>query len=206
MKLYYTKGACSLASRIVINEIGVTCDFESVDLKAKRTESDQDYFKINPKGAVPALQISNNEVLTENAVIHQYLADTNKATELLPSVGDLRRYRVLEWLNYVATELHKNMGGFFNATIPQEIKEQYLTPVIKSKLKYVDQHLQDKKFLYDEKFTLPDAYLFVMINWAVQLKLGLNEFPNLSRYFSELQKRKSIQQSLQEEGLKTVMA
>lgn len=200
MKLYYTKGACSLAARIIINELGVNCEYESVDLTAKRTESGQDYFKINPKGAVPALQIGD-QVLTENAVIHQYLADENNAIQLLPPIGDFKRYRVLEWENYLATELHKSYGPLFNPTIPQEIKEKYLIPILKTKLNYVDQQLQGKDYLCEDHFTMPDAYLFVMIAWTRYFKFDLNTWPNLSRYFTALQKRPSIQQSLKEEEL-----
>src|SRR5690349_3300917 len=107
MKLYYSKGACSLAVRIALHELGIPCEFEAVDLKAKKTEKGADFFKINPKGAVPTLVLDDHTVLTENAVIQQYLADKQKAFEVLPPVNDMKRYRALEWLNFVSTELHK---------------------------------------------------------------------------------------------------
>lgn len=122
MKLYYTQAACSLAVRITINEIGLKCDYESVDLKAKKTEKGEDFLKINPKGAVPVLKTNDGEILTENAVILQYLADTNSATKLLPGTGDFKRYRILEWLNYITTELHKTIGALFNPELPQKLK------------------------------------------------------------------------------------
>lgn len=111
MKLYYSKGACSLAPRIIINELGVKSEFEAVDLAAKKTETGQNFLSINPKGAVPVLITNDGQTLTENAVILQYLADTNEGTELLPAFGSFKRYRVLEWLNYIATELHKGAGA-----------------------------------------------------------------------------------------------
>lgn len=206
MKLFYTKGACSLATRIVINEIGIDCEYESVDLRTKRTESGEDYLKINPKGAVPALLIYDNEVLTENTVIQQYLADKNKAVNLLPAIGNLKRYRVLEWLNYISTELHKSFGSLFNPVIPQELKDKYLVPLLKAKFDFVNNQLKNKDYLYSSTFTLPDAYLFVMILWTYHFKFDLNAWPYIAHYFSGLQQRKSIKKSLEEEGLHTAKA
>lgn len=201
MKLYYAPGACSLAVRIAIHELGIKSEFEKVDIITKRTESGKDYLKINPKGAVPALELDNGEILTENSVIQQYLADKYKATHLLPGVDDIQRYRALEWLNFVTTELHKTASPFFNPKFPTQTKEEFLKPAIKSKLKYVDQHLKDKKFLLGEKYSLADGYLFVILNWLPHFKMDLKEFPNLQRYFDELKTRKSVQQALKEEKL-----
>lgn len=202
MKLFYTKGACSLAVRIIINEIGLTSEYEAVDLATKKTASGEDFLKINPKGAVPAIMLGSGEILTENAAILQYLADTNKAAQLLPVVGDFKRYRVLEWLNFVATDLHKNFGPLFNPNLPQEVKEKFIIPLIKAKLTYVDNHLHHNHYLVGEDFTLPDAYLFVMLTWAHHFKLSSSEkWANLSRFFTELSDRKSIEKSLKEEGL-----
>lgn len=201
MKLYFTKGACSLACRIVINEIGLSCEYISVDLKAKRTKNNENFYDINPKGAVPVLVTDDNQILTENSVIQQYLADVNQAYNLLPKVGDIKRYRVLEWLNYNATELHKGFSVFFNPQIPQEIKNEVFTPVIEHKFKYLDKSLGDKSFLVDEEFTLPDAYLFVMLIWAIHFKFQLNSWPNIERYYNDVKNRKSIKQSLEEERI-----
>ena len=202
MKLFYTKGACSLVVRIVINEIGLKADFESVDLKSKKTETGRDFYTINHKGAVPTLQLNNGEILTENAVILQFLADDSKATQLLPAVGDYKRYPVLEWLNYTATEMHKSFGPLFNPAIPQQLKDDVFIPIIKKKLSYINQHLEKNAFLLGDHFTLPDAYMFVMLFWTTHFKLDLTEWSHLSRYFAALEKRKSIEQSLKEEGLK----
>ncbi len=206
MKLYYSKGACSLATRIVINELGLPCEFESVDLASKKSASGKNYYTVNPKGAVPALLTNDDEILTENAVIMQYLADTSNASQLLPRVGDFKRYRVLEWLNFVATELHKGFGPLFNPHMPQEVKDKIVIPALKAKFAYINGHLDQNKYLFEDHFTLPDAYLFVMLAWAYQYKFNLSEWPQLAAYFTELQKRKSIQQSLKEEGLQTATA
>lgn len=201
MKLYYSKGACSLAVRIVINEIGAPCEFESVDLHSKKTETGQDFLKINPKGEVPTLALDNGEILTENAVIQQYLADKYKATQVLPPLDNFQRYRVLEWLNFVSTDLHKGFGPLFNPDLPEDIKEKFVKPVLKKKLQWVDQHLSKNKYLLGDQFTLADGYLFVMLLWVLHFKMDLDKYINLSRYFSELKKRKSITQSLEQEKL-----
>ena len=200
MKLYYTKGACSLVIRIIINEIGFDAIFESVDLKTKKTESGEDFSTINPKGAVPTLQLNNGDTLTENAVILQYLADTAKATELLPALGDFNRYRVLEWLNYIKTELHKSIGFLFNPTLTEDMKDKIVIPIIKTKLRYIDKHLSHHHFLLGDDFTLPDAYLFVMLRWSFYFKFDFKEWPHLATYFAELSKRASIKKSLDQEG------
>jgi glutathione S-transferase len=202
MKLYYSRGACSLAVRIIINEISLAVSYESVDLRNKTTESGEDFLQINPKGSVPVLKLDNNELLTENAVILQYLADSNMAIALLPNNTDFKRYRILEWLNYITTELHKTFANLFNPALSEEIKALYKN-MIKNKCNYVDKHLSKSHFLLGEHFTLPDGYLFVIIRWLNHFKFDLNEWPNIKRYFSELNKRPSIHQSLLEEKLET---
>jgi glutathione S-transferase len=200
MKLYYSKGACSLAVRIILNELAIPCDYEAVDLKTKKTETGLDYFTINFKGAVPVLVLDNQEVLTENSIIQQYLADQYKATQLLPPVGDFKRYRVLEWLNFVSSDLHKGFGPLFNANVSEAMKEEIFKPILKNKFNFVEKRLANNKFLLGDHFTLPDGYLFVVLRWAQHFKI-LSTFPHLSRYFSDLQKRPSVQKSLKEEGL-----
>lgn len=201
MKLYYAKGACSLVVRIVINEIDVACSYEAVDLRKKRTESDQDFLKINPKGAVPTLELDNGTILTENAVILQYLADTNKADKLLPAVGHFERYRVLEWVNYITTEVHKGFGALFNPSVPEELKNDLFIPMLVKKFKFINEALNAKKYLAGDNFTLPDAYLFVMVRWAQHFKIDLSEYTNLVNYFEGLRNHPSIIRSLKEEGL-----
>jgi glutathione S-transferase len=199
MKLYYVKGACSLAVRIIINELELKSEYESVDLRIKQTETGKDFLKINPKGAVPTLQIDGGEILTENAVILQYLADKSHAAKLFPPANDFKHYRVLEWLNFAATDLHKNFGPLFNPSLAEDTKEQVVIPLLKRKFSYIDKHLHHNNYLLGDQFTLPDAYVFVMISWGKYFKFDITEWPHLSRYFTELQQRKSIQQSLQEE-------
>jgi glutathione S-transferase len=200
MKLYFTKGACSLVVRIICNELNLNIDYEAVDLRAKKTSAGEDYYAINPKGAVPALQLDDKQILTENSAILQYLADTHHADQLLPTVGDFSRYRVIEWLGYMNSEVHKNFGGLLNKAIPEEIKQNIFLPMLKSKFEFLDKNLQQKKYLLGDNFTLPDAYLFVMIRWLSIFKIDIAGWSNLDRYYNELKSRKSIQKSLADEG------
>ncbi len=201
MKLYFSKGACSLAVRITIHELKLACDYESVDLKTKKTAHGEDFLTINPKGAVPVLQLNDKTLLTENAAIQQYLADSNKADNLLPPVGHIQRYHVIEWLNYVATDLHKGCGIFFSSAIPDQLKNDFFRPMLVNKLKIVEQQLAKNTYIAGNAFTVPDAYLFVILSWLPYAKIELNDFPKIARYFDQLKQRESILQSLKEEGL-----
>lgn len=202
MKLYYSKGACSLVPRIVINELGLNSNFEAVDLKTKKTEKNTDFLTINPKGAVPTLETDDKQILTENAVILQYLADKNNAKKLLPPVGDFNRNRVLEWTNYATTELHKTMGSLFNPNMPQEIKDNVIIPLVKQKLNYVNQYLKNNKtkFLLGNDFTIADAYMTIMLFWLGNFKIDIKDWSELARYFSDAKKRDAVAQSFSDEG------
>lgn len=201
MKLYYTKGACSLAVRILINELNIPCEYEAVDLKTKKTESGQDFLSINPKGSVPTLALDDEKILTENAVIHQYIAEHHKAYQILPPESDFMRYRVLEWLNFVTTELHKGFSPLFNPKISLQTKDEVIKPIIISKLKFVNTQLEKHDYLVGDHYTLPDGYLFVMLTWAHSFNLDASEFHNLKKFFTLLKSRPSVIKSLQEENL-----
>ena len=200
MKLYFTQSACSLVVRIILNELKLNFQDEAVDLKIKKTASGEDFWSINPKGSVPALCLDNGEILTENQVILQYLADSTPNQSVLAPVGDMKRYRTLEWLNYIATELHKSLGFFFNPAIPQEVKSM-LAPLIMKKFKFIDGDLAKGRYLMGEKFTLPDAYLFVMVRWAHYFKMDLSSYPSLMSYIEQLQTYPAISKSLEQEHL-----
>ena len=201
MKLFYAKSVCSLAVRIILHELEIACEYESVNLKSKRTETNADYLTINPKGSVPALLLSNNEILTENAVILQYLADTYHAVNLLPPIGDFKRYRTLEWLNFVSTDLHRYCAPLFWSKISDDTKKTLFLPALINKLVIVERHLHDKTFLMGDQLTLADSYLFVILVWLAKLKFNMTDLPNLSRYFVEMKQRKSVLQALEEEDL-----
>ena len=200
MKLYYSRGACSQVPHIILHEAGLPHDSAKVDLRAKKLEDGSDYLKINPKGAVPALELDDGQVLTENAVILQYIADQAGAFELLPQPGDMQRYRVLEWVNFVATELHKSFGPLFNPAAGEESK-QLARDLIGKKLDYVDQQIGDKDYLLGDQFTLPDAYLFVMLGWTAGQSIDLSRWPKLAAFRERISKRESVREVLAFEGL-----
>ncbi|MDF2939431.1 MAG: gstB [Gammaproteobacteria bacterium] len=201
MKLYYSKGACSLAVRIVINELNVPCEYEAVNLKTHLTESNIDFYSINPKGAVPALALDGSDILTENNVIQQYLADSyDKSGQLLPKSGT-ERYQILAWMNYVSTEMHKGCSPFFNSNIPDELKESVFKPMLLKKLAYLDRILAKNTYLTGEQFRLPDAYLFVVLRWLPSLKINRSEFTHVEAYFERVKKHPAIVKSLEQEAL-----
>jgi glutathione S-transferase len=199
MILYYSPGACSQAPHILLHEIGLDHDAKRVDLKAKKLEDGSDYLAINPKGAVPALQLDSGEVLTENAVILQFLGDRTSWPEVLPPMGDFRRYRVLEWLNYIATEVHKSFAPLFKPNASEDTK-QFFRDVIADKLGYVDRELGNGPFLMGSDLTLPDVYLFVMSGWAEKM-IGLDRWPNLRAFRERMLQRDSVRNVLRFEGL-----
>lgn len=200
MKLYYSPGACSQAVHIVLHETGFSHDSIRVDLKSKTLEDGSDYLRINPKGAVPALDLGDGEVLTENAVILQYLGDRAGSADLFPSLGDFRRYRVLEWLNFVATELHKGFGPLFNPAANDDSK-QLARDLLVKKFDFVERQLGDGPYLMGERFTLADAYLFVMLGWTRSQRIDLGGSPNLTAYRQRMEQRPSVRRVLEFEGL-----
>jgi glutathione S-transferase len=199
MKLYYSPGACSQAPHILLHEIGLSHDAERVDLKAKVTESGRSYLEINPKGAVPALELDNGEVLTENAVILQYLGDRAGSADVLPAVGNFRRYRVLELVNFITTELHKSFAPLFSPDAGDETK-QFMIKTIGKKLDLIEQLLGAGPFLMGDELTLPDPYLFVMTSWADKM-IGLDRWPNLRAFHERMRQRPSVRNVLKFEGL-----
>lgn len=202
MKFYYTKSACSLAVRIVLNELEKKYENVEVDLKAKKTTTGEDFLAINPKGAVPTIALDNGEVITENQVIMQYLCDTTKGQQLLAPVGDMARYHTLEWLNYVSTEMHKTLGALFNPNLEESTKEKMYLPMIKAKLQYLNNHLAKNTYLTGEHFTLPDAYLFVILRWTYYFKIDISSYTHVEKFMQHMATRPSVIESLKQEGLK----
>jgi glutathione S-transferase len=200
MKLYYSKGACSQAAHIILHEAGLPHDSAAVNLRQKRLDDGSDYLRINPKGAVPALELDSGEVLTENAVVLQYIADHAGAFDLLPRPGEFQRYRVLEWLNFIATELHKGFAPLFNPAAGDEAK-QLARDTISRKLDYVERQLGDRPYLLGDQFTLPDAYLFVILGWAGKMKIDLGGWPKLTDFRKRVAQRPAVRAVLEFEGL-----
>jgi len=200
MILYYSPGACSQAPHILLHEIGLSHDAKRVDLKNKVLEDGSPYLEVNPKGSVPAIQLDNGEVLTENAVVLQYLGDRAGASDVLPTVGNFRRYRVLELVNFITTELHKRFSYLFSPDTTDEMKQLVIRDLGK-KLEYVDKQLGAGPFLLGEELTLPDPYLFVMTGWAEKMLGGLDRWPNLKAFRERMLQRPSVRHVLRFEGL-----
>jgi glutathione S-transferase len=199
MKLYYAPGACSMAPHIVLREANVAFDLVKADIRAKKLEDGSSYLAINPKGAVPALQLEDGTVLTENAAILQYVGDLAPESGLFPRLGDFRRYRVLEWLNYVATELHKGFGPLWNPSSPDDVKEA-TRGLLGKKFDYVQERLGKGPYLLGDTFTLPDAYLFVVLNWTRIHDIDLSRWPGLTAYQQRVAQRPRVAETLGAEG------
>ncbi len=200
MKLFYRPGASSLSAHIVLREAGLDFTIEKVDLVSHRTEHGEDYLALNPKGQVPALLLDDGTVLTEVVAIVQYLADRVPDRHLIPPAGTLSRYQALEWLNYVASELHKSLGALFESHTPDDYKAQ-LRQQIEKKLFYLDRELADQDFLLGTRFTVADAYLFTMLTWVKALAFDLSSAPAVAHYFSRVGARPAIVAALAAEGL-----
>ena len=199
MKLYYAPGACSQAPHILMHEIGISHDAVRVDLRAKTLEDGSDYLAINPKGAVPAIELDNGEVLTENAVVLQYLGDRAADDTAFPGLGSIRRYRVLEWVNFITTELHKSFSPLFSPLASDETKA-FFRQALAKKFDYVDSQLGDGPFLMGDTLTIADPYLFVMCRWGDRM-LGLDKWPSLAAFHGRMMERPSVRNVLRFEGL-----
>jgi glutathione S-transferase len=200
VKLYYSPGACSLAPHIVLLESGHAFDLEKVDIPNKKTASGADYWKINPKGYVPALQLDNGEVLTEVSTILQYLADQKPASGLVPAAGTMARYRLMEWLNFVATEVHKSLGALFNPQMTPEMKEVQKAYITR-RFNALDGMMAGRAYLAGETFSVADAYLFNVLRWCGYHKIDLAPWPNIQAFFARTGERPQVQAAMRAEGL-----
>jgi glutathione S-transferase len=200
MKLYYSPGACSLSPHIALLEAGLPYDLVKVDLRAKKLENGDDFLKVNPKGQVPVLALDSGELVTEGPVIIQMIADKAVAKNLAPARDSSERYKLLEWLNFITTELHKNFGPMFSPVLADEAKAFFKDRVM-GKFKYVESQLAGREYLMGSQFTVADGYLFTMLAWADRLKFDLSEMPNLMAYKARVGARPKVQEALTKEGL-----
>lgn len=201
MKLYYVPGACSISPHIALREAGIPFDLELVDPRTKKTKGGEDFMVLNPKGYVPALRLDDGTVLTEGQVIVQYIADQKPESGLAPPAGTLARVRLQEWLNYVATELHKGMSPLMGAKANDEYKE-FVRERVRGRLEFMDRSLEGHDFLLGDKFTVADGYAFYALRgWQNRTQADLSAWPFLSKYYDRLGTRPSVQESLKVEGL-----
>ena len=200
MKLYYTPGACSLSPHIALLEAGLPYDLVKVDLRAKKLENGDDFLKVNPKGQVPVLALDSGELVTEGPVIIQMIADKAAEKNLAPARDSTDRYKLLEWLNFITTELHKSFGPMFSPVLADEAKAFFKDRVM-GKFKYVESQIAGRDYLMGSQFTVADGYLFTMLSWADRLKFDLSEMPNLLAYKARVGARPKVQEALVKEGL-----
>jgi glutathione S-transferase len=200
MQLYYSPGACSLASHITLLEAGLRAELKRADVRTKKLEDGSDYLAVNSKGAVPALKLDNGQVLTEGVAIMQYLADQKPESNLAPRNGTLERYRLQEWLNYITSEVHKSFSPLFNPANDPAVKEYTLTN-LKRKFDWLNTQLAGKKYLTGEAFTVADAYLFTLLNWTHGLSIDLTAWPALKEFHARVAARPKVQEAMNAEGL-----
>ena len=200
MKLYYAPGACSLSPHIVARELGIDIDLEKTDTKAKRTASGVDFLTINPKGYVPTIELDDGQVLTEGPALVQYLADRKPEAGLVPPAGTIERYRMQEMLGYINSELHKTYSPLFNDATPQETRNERLA-YLKKRYALLDQQLAKQPYLFGDRFSVADAYLFVVTNWANFVKLDLSGFPNVLAFQKRVAARPAVKAAMKAEGL-----
>jgi glutathione S-transferase len=200
MNLYYIDQSCALAPHIAASEAGIPIIPVRVDFKTKRTAGGADFVAINPKGYVPALELDNGEVLTENSAVLQYLADQKPAAQLAPANGTLARVRLQEALNYIATELHRGYSPLFNSATPAAGREEASASLHK-RYALLDKQLTGRRYLFGDEFTVADAYLFVVTRWAEIVKLDLSGYPNLQAFQRAVAARPAVKAAMKAQGL-----
>lgn len=199
MKLYYAPGACSLAAHIALQESAIPFELARVGLRQHVVGSGTDFYTINPKGYVPVLELDDGQRLTEVAVILQYIADRNPGT-LAPAFGSVSRYRLMEWLNFIATEIHKGLGPLWKPTTPDAYKAVVLDAV-GARFDHVVNALGTKPYLTGDAFTIADAYLFTIVNWHHFLKFDIGRWPALQRFQERVAARPQVKKALEDEHL-----
>ena len=201
MKLYYLSGACSLASNIALREAGLKFELVKVDRRTKKAADGLDFNEVNPKGYVPALTLDNGEVLTENVAVLQYIADRNPAAKLAPAAGTMERYRLMEWLSFINSELHKGFSPLFRQDAPEDTK-QYARNHLTTRLDYLQRAFGAKTFVMGEQFTVADAYLFTVLSWGGFANLDIGKWPQLKRFVERVGARPHVIEALKAEGQK----
>ena len=201
MKLYYSPGACSLSPHIALREAGVKFELVKTVLQTHTLAEDgSDYYQVTAKGQVPLLELDDGARLSEGPVILQYIADHAPGAGLVPAAGTAARYRVLEWLNFITSELHKGFSPLFNGKMPQDAKEMFAAKLM-DKYAFVDARLEGKDYLMGTQFSIADAYLFTVTNWAAGVGADLAGFKNLQAFIARMKARPAVQEAMKAEGL-----
>jgi glutathione S-transferase len=204
MKLYADAMACSLATHVALVATGLPFELIWVDNKAKRTDDGRDYYTINPKGLVPALELDDGTVLTEGAAVLQYIGDRAPQAQLVPPPDSAARYRLQEWLNFIATELHKSVfNPYFGAhkqnVLPPDALQRYVLGLLEARFDYLETQLAQRTWLAAEHFTVADAYLLVILNWAVHVQMPMPRWPAIAAYHQRLLGQPAVREALRRE-------
>ncbi|VTU21161.1 glutathione transferase GstA [Variovorax sp. RA8] len=200
MKLYYSPGSCGLASQIALREAGQAYDLIKVDFKTKTTV-EGDYLEVSPKGFIPVLKMDDGDLLTEGAVILQWIADRNPAANLLPPFGTRERYTALEWLNFVASDLHKGMAVMFSPFLDEPTKKRFADGNLTSKFEYIDEHLSRNDYVLGAQFSVADAYLYNVLSWPPRVKIDITGYASIQKFMARMERRTSVRAALEAEGL-----
>lgn len=199
MKLYYSAGSCSLSPHIAMREAGIEPELVAVNLKTKEFEGGK-FMALNPKGYVPAIEIEGSELLTEGAVICQYIANKKPEKKLMPTFGTNDYFRCQEWLNFIATEVHKGFSPLWNPMTSDEGKEMAKDNLFR-RFDFIETSLKGKDYLMGKSFTVADGYLFTVLNWTNMLKLDLAKWPTMTQYMTRVFGRPAVQAAMKAEGL-----
>ena len=199
MKLYYTPGACSQAPHIAINELGLAYQPVKVDLVKHTLPDGTDFYSINPKGYVPMLELDDGTRLTEVGVLLQYVADQKPGT-IAPVFGTRARWQLMEWLNFISTEVHKGFGPLWNPKTPADVRERAVQ-ALGNRFTFISQTLEQQPYLTGDAFSIADAYLWVVLNWADYHKVDLASWPALQQFRARVAARPAVQATLKAEGL-----
>ena len=195
MKLYYLTAACSQAANIALREAGLKFELVKVDRQTRRAADGLNFKEVNPKDYVPALTLDNGETLTENVAVLQYIADRAPASKLAPAAGTMERYRLMEWLSYINSEVHKNFSPLFYDDTPEATRQSAVRNLT-LRIGYIERAIAGKTFLMGEQFTVADAYLFVVLGWARHVKLDMTPWPKLKAYLERIRARPHVVEAL----------
>jgi len=200
VKLYYSPGSCGMASQIALREAGQAFELVKVDF-ATKTTVEGDYYEVTAKGFVPALKLGDGDVLTEGAVILQWIADNYPTQRLLPAYGSRERYKALEWVNYVATDLHRGMALMFSPLVDAGSKARFAEESLVGKFEYIDAHLAHNDYVLGTDFSVADAYLYNVLCWPPRVNLDITGYACIQRFMARMEQRPSVRASREAEGL-----
>ncbi|HEX6017679.1 MAG TPA: glutathione transferase GstA [Burkholderiaceae bacterium] len=200
MKLYYSPGACSLSPHIVLRELGLPFEAVLASTKTHKLTDGTDYYAINPKGYVPLLELDDGQRLSEGPAIVQYLADLAPAKGLVAPAGTMARYRQMEWLNFITSEIHKSYSPLFNPAMPEEGKVVYRKR-LRGRYEYLNQQLEGRSYLMGDAFSVADAYLFTVTKWAPHVFVDITDLAHVQAYQKRVAARPAVQEAMKAEGL-----